>query len=443
MKNIFEDSLSTKLTRQHKEAMGLLSIGTFLEYFDLMLYVHMALLLNELFFLKTDPFTAQLLSAFGFCSTYLLRPFGALLFGWIGDNIGRKAVVILTTLLMSVSCLAIGMMPTYAQIGITASVAVTICRMVQGMAANAESRGAEIYLSETLPEKHKYPMVAAITVFMALGTSAALFISSVFTGDNVLSIDKDLYWRAAFFLGAMVGIVGTVARTTMKEAVEFADKKKLLKNRAIYNNVELKEEKLQFHDNEASIKTMVAYFFIHCSRPPCFYFIYIYCADVMKHNFAQDTHTIIKQNFCVSLVDFIGILGLVYLSYRLNVLKILKYKFYFFFSVMLFFPIVMHYHATPSSVLLFQCLASLFVFDQVPATPIFFKYFPIFKRFTYTSLLSAVAKLFTYLITSFGLVYANKYFGYKGIFLIFIPVGLMFLWGVSHFEQLERINRKN
>ena len=74
------------LTKEQKEAVGLLSIGTFLEYFDLMLFVHMAVLLNDLFFPKTDPFTASLLAAFAFCSTYLLRPIGALIFGYIGDK---------------------------------------------------------------------------------------------------------------------------------------------------------------------------------------------------------------------------------------------------------------------------------------------------------------------------------------------------------------------
>ena len=74
------------LTREQKEAVGLLSIGTFLEYFDLMLYVHMAVLLNELFFPKYDPFTASLITAFAFCSTYLLRPIGALIFGYIGEH---------------------------------------------------------------------------------------------------------------------------------------------------------------------------------------------------------------------------------------------------------------------------------------------------------------------------------------------------------------------
>ena len=78
------------LTKEQKQAVGLLSIGTFLEYFDLMLYIHMSALLNELFFPASDPDTKALYLAFTFCSTYLLRPIGALIFGWLGDNMGRK-----------------------------------------------------------------------------------------------------------------------------------------------------------------------------------------------------------------------------------------------------------------------------------------------------------------------------------------------------------------
>jgi MFS transporter, MHS family, proline/betaine transporter len=113
--------LLSALTRNQQESIGLLQIGTFLEYFDLMLYVHMAVLLNELFFPKTDPHTTALLSAFAFCSTFVLRPFGALIFGYLGDNIGRKSTVIITTLLMSLSSLVMANLPTYAQIGISAA----------------------------------------------------------------------------------------------------------------------------------------------------------------------------------------------------------------------------------------------------------------------------------------------------------------------------------
>ena len=137
-----------KLTKEQKEAIGLLSIGTFLEYFDLMLYVHMAVLLNELFFPKTDPNTASLITAFSFCSIFVFRPFGALIFGYIGDNIGRKATVVITTFLMSISCIVMATLPTYAQIGITASWIITICRVVQGMSSMGEIVGAEMYLTQ-------------------------------------------------------------------------------------------------------------------------------------------------------------------------------------------------------------------------------------------------------------------------------------------------------
>jgi MHS family proline/betaine transporter-like MFS transporter len=81
----------------------------------------MAVLLNELFFPKTDSHTSSLLMAFAFCSTYFLRPIGALIFGYIGDHIGRKVTVVITTTMMSFSCLIMANLPTYAQIGVTAS----------------------------------------------------------------------------------------------------------------------------------------------------------------------------------------------------------------------------------------------------------------------------------------------------------------------------------
>ncbi|WP_341756785.1 MULTISPECIES: MFS transporter [unclassified Candidatus Tisiphia] len=121
------------LTKEQKEAIGLLSMGTFLEYFDLMLYIHMAVFLNELFFPQTDLHNASIMSSFAICSTFIFRPVGAALFGWIGDKVGRKATVVVTTFMMSCSCLLMFILPTYVQIGVTATVLITICRIVQGI----------------------------------------------------------------------------------------------------------------------------------------------------------------------------------------------------------------------------------------------------------------------------------------------------------------------
>ena len=432
-------SKQEKLGSEQKKAVGLLSIGTFLEYFDLMLYIHMAVLLNELFFPKTDPFTASLLSAFAFCSSYILRPFGALIFGFIGDFIGRKSVIVITTIIMAITCTTIAVLPTYAQIGITASWIITICRMVQGMAASAESRGAEIYITESIKPPLQYPLVAIITVFSAVGTSFALGISSIFTNVNIFGTENQ-YWRVAFFLGAIIGLVGGVARTSLREASEFANKKKMLKMKFADNKVEWDKNYFKdTFDNEKTFLTSLAYFIICCARPPCFYFIYIYCSDVLKHDFGLSAGAIISHNFWVSIVDMCGLLFLAYISSRIYPLTILKAKLFLFFTCIIFFPAAMYTYPSELTVFVFQCLASLFVFDDVPASPVFYKHFPIIKRFTYTSLLSSFAKLMTYAITSFGLVYSTKYFGYYGIFLILIPVGVVYYFAVKYFEGLEKV----
>ncbi len=388
-----QGSKQEKLGSEQKKAVGLLSIGTFLEYFDLMLYIHMAVLLNELFFPKTDPFTASLLSAFAFCSSYILRPFGALIFGFIGDFIGRKSVIVITTIIMAITCTTIAVLPTYAQIGITASWIITICRMVQGMAASAESRGAEIYITESIKPPLQYPLLAIITVFSAVGTSFALGISSIFTNVNIFGAENQ-YWRVAFFLGALIGLVGGVARTSLREASEFANKKKMLKMKFTDNKIEWDKNYFKdTFDNEKTFLTSLAYFIICCARPPCFYFIYIYCSDVLKHDFGLSAGTIISHNFWVSIVDMCGLLFLAYISSRIYPLTILKAKLFLFFTCIIFFPAAMYTYPSELTVFVFQCLASLFVFDDVPASPVFYKHFPIIKRFTYTSLLSSFAKL--------------------------------------------------
>ena len=155
---------SNNLTREQKESIFLLQIGTFLEYFDLMLYVHMAVLLNELFLPKTDPKMSAVLTAFAFCSTYVLRPFGALIFGYIGDNYGRKPTVIITTSIMAISCFLMANLPTYAEIGITAAIMVSVLRILQGMSSMGEKMGAMIYVTEITKPPIQYPAVNSIAV---------------------------------------------------------------------------------------------------------------------------------------------------------------------------------------------------------------------------------------------------------------------------------------
>ena len=122
----------------------------------------MAVLLNDLFFPKYDPNTSALLTSFTFCSTFVFRPIGALIFGWIGDNLGLKSCVVITTFMMSVSCILMAILPTYADIGLTATICVLICRIAQGMSSMGEVIGGEIYLIETIKPPAQYPAVASL-----------------------------------------------------------------------------------------------------------------------------------------------------------------------------------------------------------------------------------------------------------------------------------------
>ena len=429
-------SILGSLNREQKEAVGLLQIGTFLEYFDLMLYVHMAVLLNELFFPKTDPHTASLVAAFAFCSTFVLRPFGAILFGYIGDHIGRKSTVIITTMMMSLSCLVMANMPTYAQIGITASWGVMLCRVVQGLSSMGEIVGAEIYLTELLKPPAQYPAVGLMSCSSAFGTMAALAVA-------ITVFSLHLEWRVAFWFGATIAVVGTIARTRLRETPEFIDMKRRLKraneesNRLKPKSQHLISRARTLLQEKVNKTSTVAFFVIYCSWPVCFYFCYIHCGGILKHQFDFTAGAIIKQNFFVSIVQCVGYLFFALLSYRIHPLKILKYKAFVLLPVIVVCPFLLSSMTAAWQMMAIQSFVILFAMTAAPAMPIFIKKFPVFNRFTYTSFIYALTRALMYVVTSFGLVYLTDLFGHKGLWIILVPCAVGFIWGVRHFEILE------
>ena len=187
--------MNDKLTKQQKTAVFLLSIGTLLEYFDLYLYVHMSVLLNELFFPKADPFIAKILGATAFFSTYFLRPIAGYIIGKIGDSFGRKFTIMLTTFIMAVSCLIIIFTPTYAEIGFTASIMIILSRMLQGFSSLGELMGAQLYLTEMLKTPVRSVMSGVVIFTARIGGFLALATASI-----VLSVE--LNWRWAFGVGS-------------------------------------------------------------------------------------------------------------------------------------------------------------------------------------------------------------------------------------------------
>jgi len=428
----------SSLRREQKEAIGLLQVGTFLEYFDLMLYVHMAVLLNDLFFPKTDPHTAALLTAFAFCSTYVLRPFGALLFGYIGDHIGRKTTVVMTTTMMALSCLMMANLPTYSQIGIAASWIVTGCRIVQGLSSMGEVIGAEIYLAELIKVPERYFAVAMISLSTALGPAFALGIASLVT-------TKGFNWRLAFWIGACIAFVGAMARTRLRETPEFADMKRrmkrTLKDEDPHNTgkvAELLKSTNPIWKEKANKKTLLASFLVQSGWPVFFYFVYIYCGNVLKTKFGYTPEQIIHQNFYVSLVQVSTVILSLILVMKTYPLTILKTKFCIISCMVFFLPFLLERASSPNEVFFLQAFCIFFALSPVPASPILFIYLPILKRFTCDSFVYACSRALIYFITAFGLVYLTEPFGHFGLWFIMIPACIGYIWGVQYFDKLER-----
>jgi len=422
----------TSLTKNQKEAIGLLSIGTFLEYFDLMLYVHMAVILNDLFFPKFDPFATSLLSAFSFCSVFLLRPVGAIVFGQLGDRIGRKSIVMITTFLMSFSCIVMATLPTYQQIGIASAWFVTICRMVQGMTSMGEIIGAEIYLTEFIKRPIQFPAVMLIAISSVLGGTVAL-------GTAFITTKYEFNWRVAFWLGAGIALVGGVARTALKETTDFADAKLRLKNTLAKSGVSssklrsdpIVQEKVNKH-------TIIAFFFIQCGWSISFYFAYVYCGNLLKSHYGYLAEEVIQQNFIMSMVGLSCYLIILYLSFKFHPLKILKTKVMIFIPFALLCPYIFAVASSPLHIFFIQAFLVSCFLSLNPAPPIFFSYFPIFKRFTCVGLTYAIARLLMHIITSFGTIYSQKYFGNFGLWLIILPTTLGYGYGVFYFLRLEK-----
>jgi MHS family proline/betaine transporter-like MFS transporter len=422
----------TTLTKERIEAAGLLSIGTFLEYFDLMLYVHMAVLLNELFFPKYEAFAASLLTAFTFCSSYIFRPIGALIFGSIGDRMGRKATVIITTTIMAVACLIMANVPTYAQIGISASILVTICRALQGMSSVGEIVGAELYLTESTSPPIQYPVVAFIGIASIIGSTAALGIASLVTSFS-------LNWRLAFWVGAGIALVGGVARTTLRETPEFVNAKLRLKKKYEKVNLDVKElENNPIINEKVNIKTTLYLFVINCMWPVCFYYAYMHCGNILKTSFGYSAEQVIHHNFFISLIHLTSLILVGCLSYKIYPLKIIKVKWVLFSILIISSPYLLNNVSSPFYLSLIQIAIVVFVSSRFPAVSIFYRYFPIFKRYTCNSIIYAISHSLMYIVTSFGVIYLTKYFGNYGLLIIMFPIIVGCLYGYNHFEKLEK-----
>jgi len=197
------------------------AIGNTVEWFDFATYSFLAVTLAAVFFPPDDP-TAALLSTFAiFAAAFFVRPLGGLFFGPLGDRIGRQRVLATVIILMSLSTFVIGLLPSYATIGVWAPLLLVIARCLQGFSAGGEFGGASTFLAEYSPDERRGFLVSwlefSTLIGFMLGSVLVLFLSTVLPEDILISWG----WRIPFLLAGPLGIVGLYIRLRLEDTPEF------------------------------------------------------------------------------------------------------------------------------------------------------------------------------------------------------------------------------
>src|SRR5215813_303187 len=197
-------------------------VGTTIEFFDFYIYATAAVLVfPRLFFPASDPASATLASLATFAIAFLARPIGSALFGHFGDRIGRKTTLVAALLTMGLSTVAIGLLPTYASIGIAAPLLLALCRFGQGLGLGGEWGGAVLLAVENAPPGKRawygmFPQLGAPVGFLLSG-GVFLLLSKSLTDDQFFAFG----WRIPFLASAVLVLVGLYVRLTITETPIF------------------------------------------------------------------------------------------------------------------------------------------------------------------------------------------------------------------------------
>jgi MFS family permease len=209
------------MTREEKKVIFASSLGTVFEWYDFYLYGSLAAFIGAAFFSQYPEATRNIFALLAFAAGFLVRPFGALVFGRLGDLIGRKYTFLVTILLMGASTFLVGLLPGAATIGIAAPIILIILRMAQGLALGGEYGGAATYVAEHAPAGRRGFYTAWIQTTATLG----LFLSLLIILGVQLSLGKEAFaawgWRVPFLLSVVLLGISVWIRMQMHESPVF------------------------------------------------------------------------------------------------------------------------------------------------------------------------------------------------------------------------------
>lgn len=213
------------MSAEEKKVIFASSLGTVFEWYDFYLYGSLAAIIAKQFFSGLDEGSAFIFALLAFAAGFIVRPFGALVFGRLGDMIGRKYTFLVTILIMGLSTFIVGILPNYASIGVAAPVILIALRLLQGLALGGEYGGAATYVAEHAPQGKRGAYTAWIQTTATLG----LFLSLMVILGTRTAVGEDAFaewgWRVPFIVSILLLGVSVYIRLSMNESPAFTKMK--------------------------------------------------------------------------------------------------------------------------------------------------------------------------------------------------------------------------
>jgi MFS family permease len=213
------------MTPEEKKVIFASSLGTVFEWYDFYLYGSLAAIIAKQFFSGLDAGSAFIFALLAFAAGFIVRPFGAIVFGRLGDMIGRKYTFLVTILIMGLSTFIVGILPTYASIGVAAPVILIVLRLLQGLALGGEYGGAATYVAEHAPQGKRGAYTAWIQTTATLGLFLSLMVilgTRTIIGEAAFA---DWGWRVPFIVSIVMLAISVWIRLSMNESPAFAKMK--------------------------------------------------------------------------------------------------------------------------------------------------------------------------------------------------------------------------
>lgn len=396
-------------------------IGNFLEFFDLYVYVHLAHIINKYYFVGIDE---GFLYAFTFANLYLIAPIGCLIFAYLGDMLGRKKVIVSTSVLMAFCSSLIGILPTHASIGAYAGFILIFLRILQGVSLSGEPLATGVYIVESTPLRYAPFFIALTGVGECLGGAVAL-------GTAYIAIDLwgEPAWRVPFYLGVFFCFFSLWLRWNLAESKDYLKYTK--ENKKFFTRQREKSiwafyRTLNFHN-----RNFICWIGLGLAYGTAFCISYVYLGKLLMDQFGFSAHALLLHNLQVALCEMVLLFcwGAWVVAQNLNVKKFMLLRTLFFLCLL---PLLARaLSLSPSVEIIFIIQVMLVSFSgKGPIMPSLSKGFPIIGRYSFMAIGWAGSKLINFFIAGVILNFISASASIAWMLGVMFFVGVIFLMSV-------------